>query len=255
MWDVPSRVTLNRRNKLGDGLSVLTGLEHFCSLFRPESKITVCNVPVCHELMDIFEFPHIDYDESDENAECLDEVLFTYCLVGEVREFWPAKFYTCLCVKAGIPVSSVRGIQMPVSKLGAWEDTGSQVACGQFDTRSGAPLEVYEIKRMLSVASFGKEVILIGGPDTKPYMGDTMEYRCGNVLMLAKELLKSSHFIGADSGVGHLAGYLGVPLYIVNTCGYHSVYIFYRKYPHLHLIERDFIRGIMNSQPQRGKTI
>lgn len=43
-------------------------------------------------------------------------------------------------------------------------------------------------------------------------------------------------FVGCDSGVGHLAGYLGVPGLIVSTDDFETAWSFFRGYASLHVI-------------------
>ena len=97
------------------------------------------------------------------------------------------------------------------------------------------------MNRMIELASFGKSVTVLGGPDTVQYLGTDVPYVLGDVKTIANRLLECDHLIAADSGIAHLAGYLGVPVYLTNTIRFEQVFIFYRHYPTVRFIDRGFL--------------
>ena len=239
---------MKRHNRLGDALSVLTGLDNWCRYMESKRRVTVCSLPVAKDIMDLFQFQYLDYDPQEGNAECLDS-MFGAC---SWREDWPSRFFKHLCRSvvithspygnkpAGLtPGWQIPNVTMPESRVGAWRR--GTTAYAQLDTRSGKPLTRTEMKRMVAIAAFGQRVAVLGGPDTSHYLGDCHEYVLGNVGVLATALLDCHHFIGVDSGVGHLAGHLKVPSYVVNTCGFEAVYAFFGAYKECHFIDRSFI--------------
>ena len=243
MANVPKRVVMRSRNKLGDALTVLTGLEHYCVVHEPQTIVTVCASDLYRDIMDLFQFPHLRYDPSDRDAECLDDMLFTFCLFGEMHDYWPNKFYTCLCCHLKKPVHlDKHPLEMPKSKIGSWTG-GNGIAYVQLDARACGRLQLTEseMNRMIELASFGKSVAVLGGPDTVQYLGTDVPYVLGDVKTIANRLLECDHLIAADSGIAHLAGYLGVPVYLTNTIRFEQVFIFYRHYPTVRFIDRGFL--------------
>ena len=229
---------MKRHSRLGDSLGVLTGLDNWCRHMESKRRVTVCNLPIAMDLMELLQFEYLQYDPQDNGAECLDSV-FGQC---SWDEDWQSRVFKHLCrqsVITHVPGFRIPDIVMPKSRIGAWRR--GTTAYAQLDTRSGKPLTRAEMKRMVAIASFGKRVAVLGGPDTSHYLGDCHEYVLGNVRVLATALLDSSHFIGVDSGVGHLAGFLGVPGWIVNTCGFGAVHAFFGRYRDFHFIDRGFI--------------
>ena len=229
---------MKRHSRLGDLLSVLTGLDNWCRSVESKRRVTVCNLPLAKDLMAMFQFEYLQYDPSDNGAQCLDSE-FGQC---SWSEDWPSRVFKHLCRQSIITHISnwqIPNVVMPKSRIGAWR-RGS-LAYAQLDTRSGRPLTSAEMRRMVALAAFGKRVVVLGGPDTSRYLGDCHEYVLGDIQVIAAALLDCSHFIGVDSGIGHLAGYLGVPSWLVNTCGFGAVYSFFGAYKNFHFIDRGYI--------------
>ena len=231
MWQVPDRVEMGRHTRLGDTLSVLTGLDNYCRLHRNGRKMEVCT-PLGPQLAELFGFPNLVCLEQAAGGESLDGQ-FGAC---SWREDWPSRFYNKLCRDSGLTPLQVR---MPDSKLGAWR--GGSAVYAQLDTRSGSPLTAAEMKRFVALASMRRRITVLGGPDTGKYLGDCYEYSLGNVGHLARMLLECHHMIGVDSGVAHLAGYLGAPACITNCCGFEAVYAFFGEYKGFRFIDRSFL--------------
>jgi len=93
----------------------------------------------------------------------------------------------------------------------------------------GAPMALSEKKQAIkTLAKYPAEVI--GGPDTKPYLGDKFKYRVGSLRAITGELLKCRQFLGCDSGLSHLAGALGVPSAVVISKVNDELLDLYRSY-------------------------
>ena len=231
MWQVPDIVETRKHGRLGDTLSVLTGLDNYCRLHGKGRKVEVC-IPLAPQLAELFGFDNLVCLEQRAGGENLDGI-FGAC---SWRESWPSRFYNELCRRTGMTPGQLR---MPKSKLGVWR--GGDAVYAQLDTRSGRPLTRAEMKRFIALAAMGRRVAVLGGPDTTQYLGDCYEYVLGDVGHLARMLLKCHHVIGVDSGIAHLAGYLGAPCCITNCCGFEAVYAFFGTYRGFRFIDRDYL--------------
>jgi hypothetical protein len=76
-------------------------------------------------------------------------------------------------------------------------------------------LEFYlDLKSLLSIHGLRRIIFLLGPAEKtipRRYLGDTEILEPGTVLELSSHLEKARLYVGNDSGVSHLAGFLGVP--------------------------------------------
>ncbi len=87
---------------------------------------------------------------------------------------------------------------------------GKDVLC-QFDCRTKKQFPLHKAKKIVKHVNG----IAIGGLDTQKYLGDSVEYRLGDIQYIASQLSSCKFFIGADSGISHMAGLLGIESYVI----------------------------------------
>lgn len=107
----------------------------------------------------------------------------------------------------------------------------------QFDSRSVMRIDGPDAVQILLKLSPRELVKIIGGPDTVKYMGIEFDYLLGNLTTLVKHLLECRMYVGSDSGIGHLAGILGIPSIIVTKVD--STFDIFRQYPTVKVVRKD----------------
>lgn len=89
-----------------------------------------------------------------------------------------------------------------------------EITLVQFDGRSGGQWQRSSLLRFLRLYQ-GRKIAVLGGPDTGAYLGPDFEYRKGDLGFLVRQLLACGKFVGADSGIAHLACVLGLEVDIL----------------------------------------
>lgn len=91
----------------------------------------------------------------------------------------------------------------------------------QFDSRSAMRKRTLSINKIKKILKKESNWFCLGGPDTKKYLGENVNYSIGNIDYIIKKLYNSKKFIGSDSGISHLAGLAGIKsnIYIKDYCG------------------------------------
>jgi hypothetical protein len=98
-------------------------------------------------------------------------------------------------------------------------------SCGDGSTKT--PMKKWEMKR--AVKKWGKEpMFLIGGQDTKDYLPGVALKR-GRLPQLINEMNECRFFLGACSGMAHLAGLLRKPGVVVTLFGHDRFKFFYNR--------------------------
>ena len=230
-------VELASHSHLGDALCVMNGLELWHRNYSQDTKTVLRSANgVFKDLCGIFEFEHIEGVKGVGGWNA--DALFDDC---SWHRFWPRRFYYEIC--RVLSLEPKESTWMPRCKLGEWH-IGPQIYA-QLDGRSAMLLPDYAMKKMLDVASFGnsESVIMLGGPDTKEYMGVERSYAKVPLISSASLLLRCHYLISCDSGMSHLAGFLGVPCYIVNCSAFDAVYAMFGRYKGFKFIDRAYVDG------------
>ncbi len=186
---------------LGDSLGMMIACENFAR--ANEIVVHVRSTPLFEAIQQQFVIEHVKLVPA---ADCVTHIHpfgYEFETLG-----WVAGIAKALFLATGgkmpedIAMPELRSRRQPVS-----EDV---VLC-QFDGRSGGVWPRQTILTFLDRYR-GRKVAVLGGPDTSMYLGDSFEYRRGNLDFLINELLACKRFVGADSGIAHLACILGLQI-------------------------------------------
>lgn len=81
----------------------------------------------------------------------------------------------------------------------------------QFDSRTAEKWGTLLSKelQLYFISKIKEDYVIVGGGDTKKYLGDGFVYQLGDIKLLSKTISQSKYFVGADSGMSHLAGAMG----------------------------------------------
>lgn len=224
-----STIRFDRHNRLGDALSIVTGLEHYCR-DNAVASVVVTGSSILAEVVDLFACQRVSYEPSPSNTISGDAIF--------ARSSWSVpwldRFNHAVAgtfegrARHQVPPLPVRETPRPGSR----EDV---VYC-QLDARSGTPPPVHAARRLLRRARAHGEVRVLGGPDTQNYLGHDLTYVRAELPEMVARLLTCRLFVGCDSGLGHLAGCLGVAGLIVSTDDFETTWSFFRGYASLTVI-------------------
>ncbi|MEV6314280.1 glycosyltransferase family 9 protein [Streptomyces sp. NPDC051776] len=224
-----SVMRFTRHNRLGDALGIATGLEHYCR-DNGVASIAITGSPALAEVVEVFACERVNYVPAPSEAISGDAIF--------ARSSWSLpwldRFNHALTDAFGgrarqqAPPLPLRHAPMP----GSQEDV---VYC-QLDARSGTPPPRHFAQRLLSQVAEHGEVRVLGGPDTEEYLGQDLAYVRADLPEMVDRLLSCRLFVGCDSGLGHLAGCLGVPGLIVSTDDFETTWSFFRGYASLSVI-------------------
>ncbi|WP_020502355.1 glycosyltransferase family 9 protein [Sciscionella marina] len=224
-----SVMRFSRHNRLGDALGIVSGLEHYCRDNDVES-VAVSGSHSLAEVVEAFACDRVAHVSSSSEAIDGDAVF--------ARSSWSVPWLS----RFNLAVADIFGgrarHQTPPLRLRAMqppESRGSLVYC-QFDARSSTPVPRDAARHVLSKLGSHGEVRVLGGPDTQAYLGEDITYVRADLNEMIACLLSCRLFVGCDSGVGHLAGCLGVPGLIVSTDDFETTWSFFRGYSNLNVI-------------------
>lgn len=227
--------TFKRHSRLGDALSIVLGFENF-ALNNNIDAIQLSGVPVFKDIIRIFKCERVFYQEFHHSPINLD---FVFSLASWNTP-WMLRFNHALCdIFGGIPSLNITAPGLP--SLLAQKKFSDTIFC-QFDSRSSGNSCITDAPKILQTFCHPDSTIkVLGGPDTTPYLGTLFEYRLGNLDFILEQLLQAKYFLGADSGIGHLAGLLEVPSYIFNSTDYDPVYHFFKNYKNTVVVNRKIL--------------
>ncbi|MFI7094882.1 hypothetical protein [Streptomyces lydicus] len=218
-----------RHSRLGDALSIVTGLERYCR-DNAIASVAVTGSPILAEVVEVFACGRVSYVPSPSEAISGDAIF--------ARSSWSLpwldRFNHAVTDTFGgrarhqVPPLPLREAQTPSGQ--------ENVVYCQLDARSSTPLPRRSARRILSQVAAHGEVRLLGGPDTQDYLGQDLTYVRAELPEMVTRLLSCRLFVGCDSGLGHLAGYLGVPGLIVTTDDFETTWSFFRGYASLSVI-------------------
>ena len=218
-----------RHNRLGDSLGIVSGLEHYCRDNAVES-VVVTGSPILAEVVEVFACERVRYTPSPSEAINGDAIF--------ARSSWSVPWLD----RFNHAVTETFGGRdrhevspLPLRRAPTSSAQENVVYC-QLDARSSTPLPRHSARRLLSQVAAHGEVRVLGGPDTQPYLGQDLTYVRAELSEMVARLLSCRLFVGCDSGLGHLAGCLGVPGLIVSTDDFETTWSFFRGYASLSVI-------------------
>lgn len=220
-----------RHNRLGDSLGIVAGLEHYCR-DNAVASAAVTGSPILAEVVEVFACERVSYAVSPNKTVSGDAIF--------ARSSWSVPWLDRFNHAITDTFGGRAGHQVPPLPLRQAQTpprTERVVYC-QFDARSSTPLPLGSVRRLLSRLVAHGEVRVLGGPDTEAYLGQDLTYVRAGLLEMVTRLLSCSLFVGCDSGLGHLAGCLGVPGLIVSTDDFETTCSFFRGYDSLSVIPR-----------------
>ncbi len=227
--------TLIKYNRLGDSLTFLNGLENYCISNKIEF-INVTGLEVYDTIIKLFNINHIRYIKEFESPKNLD---FVFSLSSWGLP-WMKRFYESLSNITEKDIKYSENIKLKSNKIEANYNVTNTILC-QFDSRS-AIIDDNIISEIIAFFSSSSEIKVIGGLDTKKYLGNSFIYELGDLNFIVEKLNTSKYFIGCDSGIGHLAGLMGVKSYIFNFTDFEPVFHFFKEYKNTLLIPLNFIK-------------
>jgi|GEM_PF-1795253 len=208
---------------LGDSLGMLIASENFAR--ANGIMLRVKSTPLFEEICELFVFDHIRLVNEWEPMIHVHPFGYNFEELG-----WMKGIAKALQLSLGgvLPAE----VRMPRLRLRVFPKK-ENVVLVQFDGRSGGVWSAASLRRFLAAYS-GSKIAVIGGPDTSGYLGESFEYRKGNLPFIVQELLACKTFVGTDSGIAHLACVLGLKIDLLFSPA---------------VIER-LVRGIFSSYPQ-----
>jgi hypothetical protein len=208
-------------DRLGDALSIVCGFENYCK-DNGVKTIMISGPKIFRDVIDLFNIEHVKYinERGSKNIDYL------YTLASWNLP-WMKRFNDVLVnLYGGNGCRDDVVLRLKDNKKVNKKDI---VYC-QFDTGSSNRELIKNSRKILDIFSKEKNVVVLGGPTTPDYMGNDFIYERGDLSFLIDKLLACKLFIGCDSGIGHLAGILGVKSVIISFTDYEPVYHFFKKY-------------------------
>ncbi|HCA86436.1 MAG TPA: hypothetical protein DEQ61_13575 [Streptomyces sp.] len=217
-----------RHNRLGDALGIVTGLEHYCR-DNAVASVAVTGSPILAEVVEVFACERVSYVPSPSEAISGDAIF-----AGSSWSVpWLDRFNHAVTDTFG---GQARHRVPPLPLREAPTPGQENVVYCQLDARSSTPLPRHSARRLLSQVAAHGEVRVLGGPDTEDYLGRDLTYVRADLPEMVARLLSCRLFVGCDSGLGHLAGCLGVPGLIVSTDDFETTWSFFRGYASLSVV-------------------
>ena len=244
-------VKFNRHNKLGDALGICTGLDAYAK-FNRINRIKITGKGAFKDVMEAFEFKNLEYVEDKDDEAVNFDPIFRLASWGYpwLRRFELALF-NCLGGERALEIEAPKYQASNISRNGK----RAKILC-QFDSRSSADWSPELIRKIIRSICGRNHVVILGGPDTPHYLGEDYVYQTGNLQEICQELKDCSLFVGADSGLAHVAGILNVPGYVVNFTDFDPVYCFFKDYKSLRVINKELtIAPAYNSGFKRNISI
>lgn len=109
------------------------------------------------------------------------------------------------------------------------ETSRSDIVFAQMDGRcarvQGRDISTRQKKNIVSKT---KNVRLLGGPETERYLGEEYLYEKANFLRATELMASAKMFVGTDSGMSHLAGFMGIRSKVYVLGNIESLKTYYR---------------------------
>ncbi|MGY4954789.1 hypothetical protein [Streptomyces nigrescens] len=218
-----------RHNRLGDALGIVTGLENYCR-DNAIASVAVTGSPILAEVVEVFACGRVSYAPSPSEAISGDAIF--------ARSSWSLPWldrFNHAVAGAFGGRARHRISPLPLREAPTLSGQENVVYC-QLDARSSTPLPRQSARRLLNQVAAHGEVQILGGPDTQDYLGQDLTYVRAELPEMVTRLLSCRLFVGCNSGLGHLAGCLGVPGLIVSTDDFETTWSFFRGYVSLSVI-------------------
>ncbi|MFJ2195346.1 hypothetical protein [Streptomyces violaceusniger] len=218
-----------RHNRLGDALGIVTGLEHYCR-DNAVASIAVTGSSALAEVAEVFACERVSYAPSPSESINGDAIF--------ARSSWSIPWldrFNHAVTDAFGGRARHRVQPLPLRRAPTPRGQENVVYC-QLDARSSTAPSRQSARRLLNQVSAHGEVRILGGPDTQTYLGEDLTYVRADFPEMVGRLLSCRLFVGCDSGLGHLAGCLGVPGLIVSTDDFETTWSFFRGYASLNVI-------------------
>ena len=189
-------------HKLGDALCVLYMLENIGRATGKQSIIS--DSAICSQICDLMEIEYVSCEKTRQKGVRLGSLHNRYIrkrhFICSVQNYLKNKMdFNPLDCKPLIPKVKTKA--------------KNKITLVQLDGRTiashGVAMRCDTMRHAINHLTENR-VALIGGTDTKKYLGEFYEYRLGPLDYLLKEIQSCDEFIGSDSGMSHLAGVLGV---------------------------------------------
>lgn len=210
---------------LGDSLGMLIACENFAR--ANDILLPVRTTPLFQAIYDLFKFEHLHLVPTES------AMLYLHPFGKDFEHLgWVGGIVKVIQLATGGKMP----VQLSIPELRQKEPQKFEdVILCQFDGRSGGVWPKQTILEFLRRYEDQKLVIL-GGPDTKSYLGDEFEYRIGDLQFLINQLLSCKRFVGTDSGLAHLASILGLeidllPSPLVDAKLVQGIFSYYPKPP------------------------
>lgn len=222
-------MSFSRHNRLGDSLGIVAGLEQYCR-DNAVASVAVTGSSILAEVVDVFACDRVDYVCSPSEAVSGDAIF--------ARSSWSLPWldrFNHAVTDTFTGRARHQVSPLPLRQSPPPHGRERAVYC-QFDARSSTPVPRDSARRLLNRVAAHGEIRVLGGPDTQNYLGEDLTYVRAELPEMVARLLSCSLFIGCDSGLGHLAGCLGVPGLIVSTEDFETTWSFFRGYASLNVI-------------------
>lgn len=209
------KIIFKDRYGLGDILATIYCLEN-CG--RQTNKYSVlCGSEAVEEAVGLFDLKYVKYTKDAEGAVHSliirgDKSTAEYPQKGYIHYISRiSKFLTENCNFNPAQCQSIPPINKNIEK--------SNEVLVQFETNfarhNGFEIKKKEIDIAIKAFAKYKKISIIGGKNTPKYLGKKYNYKLGDLNYIKSQLLSCDFFLGADSGMAHLAGVLGVPSKVI----------------------------------------
>jgi hypothetical protein len=195
---------------LGDKLAIMYLLENHGRISR-ETHLLLTNA-LFKSIYNLFKFEHVELVSNYPTRK--DVNIFKDIHRGWLKERnFVASVCRFFCEELALSPYSCEPLQSKILEY-QQEDITLVQFDGRTSRRHGVGMNKEEIKLVMGkLANY--RVVVLGGPDTRKYLGNKTEYRIGGLRFLVKHMMRCKEFVGCDSGLSHLAGIVGVPSKIV----------------------------------------
>lgn len=195
---------------LGDTLFVFAALAYVARAAGMEFRLTGSDK--MRQLVELFDVPGLSFEP--DGSTSVDGGQLFYWSIDSAKYKGvppPLQFLWHACDLAGI--SRPEYVYRPALRaLEPASDLSNTVLC-QFDSRFRPVLDRENVLKLLKKTGF-TAFKMIGGPETAEYMGAEVDHLKGDLAFICRCLCGCACFVGCESGMQALAGFLGVRAYV-----------------------------------------
>jgi hypothetical protein len=230
---VDTPFSFGKYTRLGDSISIVSGIEAYCSANNIEN-ISLVSTATIRDVLDNFCTSHIQLVECCKFASPQLELLYGQ---ASWQTPWLKRFSNALFSSFGgqLP-AEVKPLKLKY-EVALNPELQNVIYC-QYDSRSHNISSMPELVKQIECLFTDKEIRVIGGKDTPTYLGNNYKYDLGSLKEIIERLSNCYCFLGCDSGIAHLAGILGKPSVVINFSEFESVFHFFRSYHKTVVIDR-----------------